>query len=162
MTAQIADATALAVARVVVESGRRARLALRGESMLPMFHEPMTIDVVALRRPARIGDILVFRVGDAYVAHRVIARRMPNGYVTAGDGNSEQVEEVSAADVLGRVDAVWSDASSGADRIDTISRRLRGTLYARARHMRMIVRAAVRSIVKRRRPNQENEHAGNV
>jgi hypothetical protein len=139
MMPEIAPLTRLAVARIAVEGGRRVKLAIRGGSMLPLIHEPMTLDVGPLQRPARIGELVVFRCGDAYVAHRVV-RRSATRYVTSGDACPETVEEVDAADVLGRVEAIWSDASRGAVRVDTALHRLLGTIYARARPVRLVLR----------------------
>ncbi|MDB5042136.1 MAG: hypothetical protein JWN27_2862 [Candidatus Eremiobacteraeota bacterium] len=142
MTSDLASGVRLALARVVVERGRQAKLAIRGVSMLPMLREPMTIVVEALRCPARVGDVLVFRAGDAYVAHRVL-RCSGASYVTSGDAFPEVVEHVDSGDVLGRVSAVLSDASPGAVRIDTPFHQLRGVLYARARPARLALRRAI-------------------
>ena len=94
------------------------------------------------RCPARVGDVLVFRAADAYVAHRVL-RRFDGSYVTSGDAFPEVVEHVDSGDVLGRVTAVLSDASPGAVRIDTPFHQLRGVLYARARPARLALRRAI-------------------
>jgi hypothetical protein len=142
MTSNVVAAVRLALPRLVIERGRHAKLAIRGVSMLPLLREPMTIDVEALRQPARIGDVLVFRAGEVYVAHRVL-RRCGDRYVTSGDANPEIVEHVDPADVLGRVAAVWSDARPGAVRIDSRFHRLCGLLYARARPARLAVRRVI-------------------
>jgi hypothetical protein len=132
-------ATRLAVARVAVEHGRLVRLAIRGRSMLPLLREPMTIEVRALRGAARTGDVLVFRAGDVYVAHRVIGRA-GEVYFTCGDAQPDVVERVEPAELLGRVEAVWSDASPGAVRVDSAFHRLRGLLYAHVRTARLLAR----------------------
>jgi hypothetical protein len=142
MTSDLTAAVRLALARVVIERGRHVKLAIRGVSMLPLLREPMTVDVEALRQPARIGDVLVFRAGDVYVAHRVL-RRSGERYVTSGDAYPEIVEHVDTSEVLGRVAAVWSDARPGAVRIDSPFHRLRGLLYARARPARLAVRRVI-------------------
>jgi Peptidase S24-like len=142
MTSDLVAAVRLALPRLVIERGRHAKLAIRGVSMLPLLREPMTIDVEAVRHPARIGDVLVFRVGDAYVAHRVL-RRCGERYVTSGDAYPEIVEHVDRADVLGRVAAIWSNAGPGAVRIDSPFHRLCGLLYARARPARLAVRRVI-------------------
>ena len=111
-------ATRLAVARLAVDGGHAARLAIRGGSMLPTLREPMAIDVRAPRRRPRTGDVLVFRDGDAYVAHRVVGRAGA-AYLTSGDAQPEVVERVAPATMLGLVEAVWSDASPEARRVDT-------------------------------------------
>lgn len=145
----LSAATRLAVARVAVEGGRGARLAIRGGSMLPLLREPMTIDVRALRRRARIGEVLVFRAGEAYVAHRVVGHA---GAIclTSGDAQPEVVERVAPADVLGVVEAVWSDDSPAAVRVDTAVHRWRGLLYARARTARLAARRVIARLARAR------------
>ena len=149
----LAAATRLAVARVAVERGRVAHLALRGRSMLPLLREPMMLEVRALRRPARIGDVLVFRAGDTYVAHRVVGRAGAS-YLTSGDAQPGVVERVAPADLLGRVEAVWSDPSRDAVRVDSPVHRLRGLLYARARIPRRIVWAVAARLRRFRRAKE--------
>jgi hypothetical protein len=151
VTSDLTSSVRLALARVVVERGRQARLAIRGGSMLPLLREPMTIGVEALRHPARVGDVLVFRAGDVYVAHRVL-RRCVGSYVTSGDAVPDVVEHVDSGDVLGRVTAVWSDASPGAPRIDTLFHQLRGALYARARPARLALRRVIGRAMRLCRP----------
>ncbi len=143
--------TRLALPRIAVDSGRAARLAIHGRSMLPMVREPMTVAVVPLRGRARVGDLLVFRSGDVYVAHRVV-RRWAAGYVTSGDGQPEVLERVAAADVLGRVASIWSDPSPDAVRVDTALHRARGLLYARARLARLAVRRLAGRLARLHRP----------
>jgi hypothetical protein len=151
VTPDLASGVRLELARVVVERGRQAKLAIRGVSMLPLLREPMTIVVEALRHPARVGDVLVFRAGDAYVAHRVL-RRSGERYVTSGDAIPEVVEQVDSGDVLGRVIAVLSDANAGAVRIDTPFHHLRGVLYARARPARLALRRVIGRAMRLCRP----------
>jgi hypothetical protein len=116
--------------------------------MLPLLREPMVVEVAALRRPARLGEILVFTEGENYVVHRVVARRVA-GYVTAGDANGSRTEEVAEDAILGRVEAVWSDASPSARRVDGLRFRLRGAWYTHGRPLRLAlwrVLARIRSI----------------
>lgn len=57
-------------------------------SMEPVFH---TGSVVLVDRKhnenMQVGDTIAFKVGGAYVTHRIIERR-ENGYITKGDANS--------------------------------------------------------------------------
>lgn len=57
-------------------------------SMEPVFH---TGSVVLVDRKnnenVNVGDTIAFRVGGAYVTHRIIERR-ENGYITKGDANA--------------------------------------------------------------------------
>jgi len=144
----------LGVARMVVEHGWCARLAVRGGSMRPLLREPMTLDVVALDGAPRLGDVLVFRLGDDYVAHRLVGRR-GNAYVTSGDAHPENVEYVNPAEVLGRVRAVWSDATPTAQRVDTDLHRALGFLYARVRPFRLVVRRLIGAWKRPSQPHPE-------
>jgi len=105
--------------------------------MLPLLHEPMILEVAPLTRPANVGDVLVFVQGDVQVAHRVI-RRIGYRYITSGDAHPWVLENVSPADVLGYVEAVWEDASHYARRVDGRVHRLRGYWYARINPVRRI------------------------
>jgi hypothetical protein len=149
----------LAVARVAIDAGRPARLAMRGTSMLPLLREPMALEVRALRKPARIGDVLVFTNGDRYVAHRVVARRR-DGYVTSGDAQPEIVEHVPRAAILGRVEAVWTDDSGSARRVDDWQHRLRGYWYGRGRPVRLALYAVLRLLGRLNAVGKERENHG--
>ena len=137
-----------AVAQVVVESGRTARLALRGTSMLPLLRERMALEVRAVGRGARVGDVLVFAQGESYVAHRVVGRRGVD-YLTCGDAQPEITEQVAPAAVLGRVVAVWSDLSGDARRVDDWRHRLRGQWYGRGWRLRAALWTTLRRCKRR-------------
>jgi hypothetical protein len=140
----------LTLPRIAIDRGLPVRLAIRGGSMLPLLRDSMAIEVEGLREPARVGEILVFRYGCAYVAHRVL-RRLGDRYVTTGDAQPEVVELVDAPDVLGRVRAVWSDGSSSAARVDTLAHRLHGLLLVRARPVRLFIRTIAGRLDRARR-----------
>ncbi len=57
---------------------------------------------------ARVGDILVYRAGDATtIAHRVIARRAGGSFVVCGDAcPASERSDVRPAEAIGRVEAV--------------------------------------------------------
>jgi len=60
-----------------------------------------------------IGDIVLARAGDAWLAHRLIARRVQNGrvfLVTQGDNAAQPDPFWSAAQVVGRVVAIQRDS----------------------------------------------------
>jgi hypothetical protein len=105
------------------------RMSMRGRSMLPALSDRMVLQIGPATN-VRIGDILVFAQGDVRVAHRVVGIER-GGFRTAGDAQPEVVESVSRDDVLGRVVAIWSDASAAARRVDRTSHRLRGWYLAR-------------------------------
>lgn len=128
-----------AAARATLVRGDRVLLAMRGTSMLPLLRAPMVLEVVPLRRRARIGEILVFDQRDHYVVHRVV-RYQGDAYVTSGDAQPHVVEVVPPQNVLGRVAAIRRDDGEGAPRVDGILMRVRGWSLARLH----VLRAAIR------------------
>jgi len=121
--------------RMLIASGRRVRLAVRGASMLPSLREPMVVTVGPAPQ-VRIGDILVFAAGPIVVVHRAVGR-LPHAVLTSGDAQPDVVEHVAPCDVIGRVEAVWSTDGPGARRVDGLAHRVRGVLYALLRRARV-------------------------
>jgi hypothetical protein len=116
------------------------RMALHGRSMLPSIAEPMVLQIGPATR-AGVGDVLVFRNGDMNVAHRIVAVEA-DGFRTAGDAQPHVVESVAPEQIVGRVVAIWSDASATARRVDDRAHRLRGWYYARFHAGRRAIRNA--------------------
>lgn len=129
----------LAVVRLALEGGRTARLAFRGTSMLPLFREPMTVDVEPLDARAPVGEILVFRLQDRYAAHRVIGYDGPY-YLTSGDAQPEIVERIHPRSALGRIAQAWSDASARAVPVGGPRYWLAGRWYTHGRALRLPAR----------------------
>jgi hypothetical protein len=129
----------LAAASLLRDRGN-LRMPIRGRSMAPSIVEPMVLQIGAADR-IRIGDVIVFRNGTVHVAHRVI-RLHPDSYDTAGDAQPHVVERVSCDRVLGRVIAIWSDASRDAARVETWIFRARAWYFARFYPLRAILRSS--------------------
>lgn len=127
----------VAALRFATEACGRVRLAMRGNSMLPLLHEPMVLDVAPLRRRARFGEVIVFAEGERWVVHRVLGYTA-DGYITGGDALPDLTESPTLAAVLGRVRAVWSDDSAAARRVDGPLFRIRSAWYARRRMLRAL------------------------
>ena len=144
-----------AAVSAMLRDGGLLRMRLQGRSMLPSIAEPM---VLQLGNPqqAAIGDVIVFRTGGRNIAHRVVARDA-HGLRTAGDAQPHVVESVPHADVVGRVESIWSDASTGGHRIDGRAHRLRGWYYARfhgvRRPFRIVTNKAL-ELIERVRPGR--------
>ncbi|MBC5799833.1 MAG: nucleotidyltransferase family protein [Candidatus Eremiobacteraeota bacterium] len=127
------------VAAFAVERLGRARVELRGASMLPTLRPGMVAEVQRLDSPPRIGEILVFRGADGLVAHRLIARRRGR-FITCGDALPERPETVPPHSIVGRIAVIW--AGPGPD-----ARRLGGRLSPAVaifmlgtRHVRVFIR----------------------
>lgn len=91
-------------ARDVLLEGKRVRIAVKGESMLPFFRSGSTITL----RPLREGDIRKYNVvmadtGHAFVVHRII-KVETNEVLLFGDGNIKRGERVSRDKIYGIVD----------------------------------------------------------
>jgi hypothetical protein len=117
-------------------AGDGTRLAMRGNSMRPLFRESMVLKTRAYEGTACIGDVVVFRRQDILVAHRVVAHA-PSGLQTAGDAQPWIVEDVPHREVLAVVDGVFAGAEPTAARVDGLSFTMRGALYARAHRLRV-------------------------
>lgn len=89
----------------VLREGREAVFTPTGSSMLPFIHGGR--DRVVLRRleTVSVGDIVLVRLGDRYILHRVYA--VDGKHLTLmGDGNLVGQEHCTTADVIGTVAAV--------------------------------------------------------
>lgn len=86
----------------VLRDGREAVIIPTGSSMLPFIRGGR--DRVALRRrdSVEVGDIVLVRIAERYVLHRVIARD-GDALTLMGDGNLSGTEHCTAGDVLGTV-----------------------------------------------------------
>lgn len=86
--------------------GRKVSMTPKGESMLPFIRgDRDSVTLERLSRPPVKGDIVLARVGETYVMHRV--HEVEGDSLTLmGDGNVLGKERCSAADVLGVVTEV--------------------------------------------------------
>ena len=89
----------------VLRDGREAVIIPTGNSMLPFIRGG--VDRVVLHREpdVAVGDIVLVRIGEHYILHRVIARE-GDALTLMGDGNLAGTERCSAADVLGAVSEI--------------------------------------------------------
>jgi hypothetical protein len=89
------------------ETGLPARMAVRGDSMFPLLRQG-DVAVCAPMEPcqARVGEVLVVRLGDTHVLHRC-TRILPEGprpmIVTRGDFSAGPDPAVPLENVLGRL-----------------------------------------------------------
>ena len=86
----------------VLDEGREAVITPTGNSMLPFIRGGR--DRVVLRRQDGMaaGDIVLARIGDRYVLHRVLG--VSGTHLTLmGDGNIRGTESCTASDVIGTV-----------------------------------------------------------
>jgi hypothetical protein len=96
----------------MLQEGKSVRFTPTGVSMRPWIEGGR--DAVVLRRvdaDIRVGQVLLCKVGDRFVLHRLRAIEQDGTLVLQGDGNIVGQERCAKADVLGRVTAVY--AASG-------------------------------------------------
>ena len=86
----------------VLQEGREAVIIPTGNSMLPFIRGG--VDRVVLRKmpSLAVGDILLAKISDNYILHRLIARNS-DALTLMGDGNLRGTEHCTPADVIGTV-----------------------------------------------------------
>lgn len=86
----------------VLQEGREAVIIPTGNSMLPFIRGG--VDRIVLRKmpSMAVGDILLVKIGDNYILHRLIARE-GDALTLMGDGNLRGTEHCTPADVIGTV-----------------------------------------------------------
>ena len=116
------------------------RLPLRGDSMAPTLPSACEIEVVPLPGEPAAGELIVFALADALVAHR-LTRRASNGWIAQGDNRRVADPALTREQILGRVAAAYA----GAERVwpRRGERVAAGWWIARARALGM-ARAAAR------------------
>lgn len=86
----------------VLREGREAVIIPTGNSMLPFLHGGRDRVVLCRRETVAVGDVVLVRIGERYLLHRVIAAD-DEALTLMGDGNLAGTEHCSAADVIGTV-----------------------------------------------------------
>ncbi len=143
------------IAAFAVERTGRARVTLRGASMLPTLHAGMVAEVERLDAAPRRGDILVFRGPTGLVAHRLVAQR-GDAFITCGDALPSRLETVDRNHVIGRVVALWSGDGPQAVRLDARLSRSRGRRLLASRRRRAVLGYARERLSFFRKPSSWN------
>jgi signal peptidase I len=105
------DAAFVSVVSDLLSRGHSVRFRAKGGSMHPTIREGEAI-TVAPARPAGIrrGDVILYRVGQGVIAHRVarVAQRLDGAlvFIPRGDASQGRDEPVEETAILGRVVAV--------------------------------------------------------
>ncbi len=108
MTAQsqIDAAVWLPLLREALTAEGRFRLPLRGNSMRPTLPAQCEIDITPLAGRPRLGELIVFVVDDALVAHRLV-RRTGDILIAQGDNRLGPDRPLIPGQVLGRVTSAY-------------------------------------------------------
>ncbi|MBQ1261133.1 MAG: S26 family signal peptidase [Clostridia bacterium] len=113
----------------------------KGGSMLPLFRTGRDVVYIApAARPLKKYDVILFRVGDRYVLHRII-RFTDSGYICRGDNNffTETVSHENLVGVLIRYHRNGKSYDT-----DTARFRIRGALRGFSYPVRLVLRKARR------------------
>lgn len=89
----------------MLREGLQVVLRARGDSMLPFIRDGEDSLVLVHTPDLSVGDIVLARVGQAYVIHRVLAI-CGDRFTLMGDGNLKGTESCLRADVCGKVVAI--------------------------------------------------------
>ena len=124
----------------VLREGREAVIIPTGNSMLPFIHGGRDRVVLCARPSVAVGDIVLVRIGEQYLLHRVFAVA-GNALTLMGDGNLAGREHCTVADVLGTVTEI----------IRPSGRRIRpgrGRLWRTLRPLRRILLGVYRRLIR--------------
>ena len=102
----IGDENYFALVDDLLKEGREVVITPKGNSMLPFIRNGRDeVVLTRLVRPAEIGDILLVKIVDRFIMHRVFA--VDGDAITLmGDGNVYGKEHCSHSDVIGIVTEV--------------------------------------------------------
>ena len=105
----IGDENYFALVDELLKEGREVIITPKGNSMLPFIKNGRDeVTLVRLDRPAEVGDILLVKIGDRFVMHRVFA--VDGDAITLmGDGNVYGKEHCKSADVIGLVTEIHKE-----------------------------------------------------
>ena len=98
---QLDNSLFFALVEEQLAEGRQVRIALKGTSMLPTLCEHDELILEPLRDEPSVGDVLLFRVGDYHIVHRLI--RYADGLYTMQGDNNIDVEYARRDNLQARV-----------------------------------------------------------
>src|SRR5690348_5507981 len=87
----------------MMASGLNFRFRAKGRSMLPIIHEVEILYVQPISaEPIRVGDIVLFKKGAGFKAHRVI-RKKNKVFITRGDAGIDAGDAVQGEKIVGKI-----------------------------------------------------------
>ena len=86
----------------VLREGREAVIIPTGNSMLPFIRGGVDRVVLRRREGVAVGDIVLVKIGERYILHRVIARE-GDALTLMGDGNVRGTKSCRTENVIGTV-----------------------------------------------------------
>jgi hypothetical protein len=106
--------------------GRVMELRSMGASMLPALRSGDRVKI-APHQDCRLGDIILFRRGEALLLHRVVAKAQ-GVVITKGDAASRPDQAVPYPDILGR--AIFRERQGKISSLDTFWSRSTGMAFS--------------------------------
>jgi len=107
---QVDAAVWLPLIRQALASEGRFRFPLAGDSMRPTLPVRCEIEIAPLVSPPALGDLIVFVVDDALVAHRLV-RRKADALIAQGDNRRGPDRPLLPDQVIGRVTSAYVNGS---------------------------------------------------
>lgn len=104
------------IIRMSFETGSTIRIKITGLSMWPLVGSGAMLGIRPDRREIKKGDIILFRLSERMIAHRVI-NTSPNIFTTKGDASIFFDPHVQLRDIIGR--AVFIENGGRRTNIDT-------------------------------------------
>lgn len=99
----IGDDNYFALVDDLLKEGREVVITPKGNSMLPFIRNGRDeVVLTRLDRPAEIGDILLAKIGERFIMHRVFAVE-GDSITLMGDGNVYGKEYCGHSDIIGLV-----------------------------------------------------------
>jgi hypothetical protein len=136
----------------VLRQGHPVRFRAMGWSMHPAIRDGETITVAPLGScPIEVGDVLLYRLGGAAIAHRVVKMAFASGRLTKlvlrGDAADRCDAPIAVEQILGRVVGIGSAARpAGRGRFVSLWVRAAARMIRRAYAVRRIA-AVIRTAV---------------
>ena len=106
------DDVLLGEVAAALHEGREVVIAPAGDSMLPFIRGGADRVVLRRREDAVPGDIVLVRIGERYILHRIIARDGER-LTLMGDGNLRKTEHCPVSAVLGTAIRIIRPDGSG-------------------------------------------------
>jgi len=136
--------SSIEIVRMLVAAGKRPRVAMVGQSMLPSLHEPMVLALGPAER-LRVGDVVAFERGGTIVAHRIVG--MGGGRIrTCGDAMTSSGEVLDPQQIIGKMESVHASDAADAARVDDVWFRVRGRLLGRSHALRIFLASFARAM----------------
>jgi uncharacterized repeat protein (TIGR01451 family) len=108
----------------LLASGLGFRFQARGRSMLPLIDDGEILHVQQAKlTKLSVGDIVLFRQGTEFKAHRII-RKKNDQFITRGDAGGEADGAIAGGQIVGKIVAKECAKSGGTVRMDGLAARL--------------------------------------